>query len=108
MVRCLVIFMLFCFVTVAEVNPSSLYERIGRYDAISQIVDEYLKGIRSDPQFARFSGRGPDSLIKAKQLLKDQLCSLTGGPCVHIGRDMKRPIRVSESLTKNGRATCDT
>jgi hypothetical protein len=63
MVRCLVIFTLFCFVTVAEVNPSSLYERIGRYNAISQIVDEYLKGIRSDPQFARFFGarlRFPD------------------------------------------------
>jgi hemoglobin len=89
MVRCLLIFTLFCFVTVAEVNPTSLYERIGRYDAISQIVDEYLKGIRSDPQFARFSGRGSDSLVKAKQLLKDQLCSLTGGPCVYIGRDMK-------------------
>ncbi len=52
-------------------------------------MDEYLKGIRSDPQFARFSGRGSDSLVKAKQLLKDQLCSLTGGPCVYIGRDMK-------------------
>jgi hemoglobin len=89
MVRCLLVFTLLCFVTLAEVNPTSLYERIGRYDAISQIVDEYLKGIRSDPHFARFSGRGSDSLVKAKQLLKDQLCSLTGGPCVYIGRDMK-------------------
>jgi hemoglobin len=89
MVRCLLVFTLLGFVTLAEVNPTSLYERIGRYDAISQIVDEYLKGIRSDPHFARFSGRGSDSLVKAKQLLKDQLCSLTGGPCVYIGRDMK-------------------
>jgi hemoglobin len=67
----------------------TLYERIGRYDAISTIADAYLKGIRADPQFARFSGRGADSLRRARQLLKDQLCALTGGPCVYAGRDMK-------------------
>ena len=67
----------------------TLYERLGRYDAISTIADAYLKGIRADPQFARFSGRGADSLRRARQLLKEQLCALTGGPCVYIGRDMK-------------------
>ena len=67
----------------------TLYERVGRYDGISAIADEYLKGVRADPQFARFRGRGDDSLKRARQLLKDQLCALTGGPCVYIGRDMK-------------------
>src|SRR5437773_11288203 len=70
-------------------NPS-LYERLGRYDGIARIADEYLKGVRADPQFARFSGRGADSLARARQLLKDQLCALTGGPCVYIGREMRR------------------
>jgi hemoglobin len=73
----------------AQEKPVPLYDRLGRYDAISHIVDSYLKGIRSDPQFGRFSGRGADSLSRAKQLLKDQLCALTGGPCSYIGRDMK-------------------
>ena len=73
----------------AVARPGSLYERIGRYDAISAIADEYLKGVRADPAFARFPGRGADSLRRAKQLLKDQLCALSGGPCVYIGRDMK-------------------
>jgi len=67
----------------------TLYERLGRYDGIAAIVDAYLKGIRADPQFTRFSGRGRDSLTRAKQLLKDQLCAMTAGPCVYIGRDMK-------------------
>jgi hemoglobin len=67
----------------------TLYERVGRYDGIAAIVDAYLKGLRADPQFQRFSGRGTDSLARAKQLLKDQLCAMTGGPCVYIGRDMK-------------------
>jgi hemoglobin len=72
----------------AQEKPS-LYERVGRYDGIAAIVDVYLKGVRADPQFQRFSGRGTDSLVRAKQLLKDQLCAMTGGPCVYIGRDMK-------------------
>ena len=70
-------------------QDKTLYERVGRYDGISAIADEYLKGIRADPQFARFRGRGDDSLKRARQLLKDQLCALTGGPCVYVGRDMK-------------------
>ena len=83
-------------ITFALVNPvwgqnkaaKTLYERVGRYDAIATIADEYLKGVRGDPQFARFSGRGADSLKRARQLLKDQLCAMTGGPCAYIGRDM--------------------
>jgi len=78
-----------CFTIGAQQKVPSLYERIGRYDTISLVADEYLKGIRADPQFARFSGRGADSLRRARQLLKDQLCALTGGPCTYIGRDMK-------------------
>lgn len=66
-----------------------LYERMGRYDAIAAIAGEYLKGVRGDPAFARFAGRGADSLRKARQLLQDQLCALAGGPCVYIGREMK-------------------
>jgi hemoglobin len=73
----------------ADKPAPSLYERVGRYDAISAIADEYLKGIRADPQFARFAGRGADSLRRARQLLKDQLCAMAGGPCVYVGRDMK-------------------
>jgi hemoglobin len=89
MLRFLVVLAILGSAGFAQDRPASLYERIGRYDAISSVTDEYLRGIRSDPQFARFTGRGADSLRRAKQLLKDQLCALTGGPCSYIGRDMK-------------------
>ena len=73
----------------AQEKPT-LYERVGRYDGLATIVDAYLKGVRSDPQFARFGGgRATESLVRAKQMFKDQLCAMTGGPCVYIGRDMK-------------------
>src|SRR5947209_1897248 len=71
----------------------SLYERLGRYDGIAKIADEYLKGVRADMQMARFSGRDTDSLARARQLLKDQWCAMTGGPCLYIGRDMRTSHR---------------
>lgn len=73
----------------AQTKPASLYERVGRYDTIAVIADEYLRGLRADPRFARFAGRGADSLKRGRQLLKDQLCAMAGGPCTYVGRDMK-------------------
>ena len=68
----------------------SLYQRLGGYDVIAAAVDGMLKRQRSDPQLARFStGRSEDSRQRGRQLVVDQLCALTGGPCVYTGRDMK-------------------
>src|SRR5215831_17438031 len=72
----------------AQEKPS-LYQRLGKYDVIAGIVDDFLSHIRSDPQFSRFTGRSQDSLKRARQLFVDQLCALSGGPCIYIGRDMK-------------------
>jgi hemoglobin len=89
MLRSIAIVVLFCSALNAQEKPASLYERMGRYDAISAVADEYLRHIRSDPQFSRFTGRGADSLRRAKQMLKDQFCAMAGGPCEYVGRDMK-------------------
>lgn len=68
----------------------TLYKRIGGYDAIAAIVDEFLSRLRADPMFARFGGgRGLDSTRRGRELLIGQMCELSGGPCVYIGRDMK-------------------
>ena len=68
----------------------TLYRRLGGYDVIAAVIDEFLSRFRSDPRFARFgAGRSLDSHQRARQLLVDQICSLAGGPCVYIGRDMK-------------------
>lgn len=68
----------------------SLYRRIGGYDVIAAIVDDFFAAMRDDPRFARFgTGRGADSKQRAQQLTVEQLCALSGGPCVYIGRDMK-------------------
>ena len=70
-------------------KEKTLYERLGGYDAISAVVEDFLGRLGKDPMFDRFGpGRGTDSHQRAKQLIKDQLCAYTGGPCVYIGRDM--------------------
>ena len=79
----------------------TLYERLGGYDAIAAIVDEFLRRLRADPMFARFGGgRGLDSTRRGRELLVGQMCELSGGPCVYIGRDMKTShagLQITES-----------
>jgi hemoglobin len=71
-------------------SGKKLYERLGGYDAIAAIVDEFLLRLRSDPMFARFGGgRGLDSTQRGRELLVSQMCELSGGPCKYFGRDMK-------------------
>ena len=69
---------------------NTLYQRIGGYDVIAGIVDDFLRRIREDALFQRFlMTRSTDSRNRARQLLVDQMCALAGGPCIYIGRDMK-------------------
>ena len=71
-------------------SAETLYERLGGYDAIAAIVDEFLGRMRADPMFARFGGgRSADSVRRGRELLVGQMCQLSGGPCSYLGRDMK-------------------
>jgi hemoglobin len=68
----------------------TLYQRLGGYDVVAAIIDDFLVRQRADPRLARFgAGRSEDTRKKGRQLLVDQLCALAGGPCLYIGRDMK-------------------
>ncbi|HEV7852401.1 MAG TPA: group 1 truncated hemoglobin [Mycobacterium sp.] len=68
----------------------SLYQRMGGYNVIAAVIDDLFAILHSDPAFARFfGGRSNDSVVRSRQLLVDQMCALSGGPCYYIGRDMK-------------------
>lgn len=68
----------------------TLYRRLGGYDVIAAVIDEFLSRFGSDPRLVRFGGgRSLDSRQRSRQLLVDQICSIAGGPCVYTGRDMK-------------------
>ena len=71
-------------------TEKSLYERLGGYDVIARVVNDYVSSIRADPQFSRLSGgRGTDKKNRDLQLNIDMICALTGGSCYYMGRDMK-------------------
>ena len=69
---------------------ASLYKRLGGYDALAAITDEVLRLVMSDKQLSRlFGGMSVNSKRRIRQLVVDQLCAATGGPCIYIGRSMR-------------------
>lgn len=68
----------------------SLYKRLGGYDAIAAVTDDFIGRLVADPSLAKFfTGHGTDSKQRIRQHVIDFLCSATGGPCIYKGRDMK-------------------
>jgi len=67
----------------------SLYERLGGYNAIAAVVDDFAGRMIADKQLGRYLiGHCTNSKKKFKQLIVDMLCEATGGPCTYTGRDM--------------------
>ena len=82
-------------------TEKTLYERLGGYDAISAVTNDFLPRLMSDSQLGRFwKNRGEDGINREKQLLIDYLCSSAGGPLLYTGRDNKtshKGMGISES-----------
>lgn len=78
------------FPALAQEKPKTLYARLGGYDAIAAVTDDFFARMEKDPQLSRFfKYMSTDSKRRARQLTVDLLCHMTGGPCFYIGRDMR-------------------
>ena len=76
--------------SLAHQESASLYKRLGGYDALAAVTDDFIKGLATDKQLSRFFiGVSNDSKKRIRQLVLDQLCAATGGPCIYIGRSMR-------------------
>ena len=76
--------------SIAATQEKTLYQRLGGYDAIAAVSDDFIGRLAGDPRFEKFfAGFSVDSKKRLRQHLVDQLCVAAGGPCVYIGRDMK-------------------
>lgn len=74
----------------ASGSAATLYKRLGGYDAIAAVTDDFIGRLAADKQLARFLvGLSADSQKKLRQHVIDQLCEATSGPCIYIGRSMK-------------------
>lgn len=83
----------------------TLYQRLGGYDMIAKIVDTFLPKLRdSDPKVAAMiTGLAETSRHRNRQLIVDQICNLTGGPCLYIGRTMEashQGLEITEEMWK--------
>ncbi len=68
----------------------TLYERLGGYDAVAAITDEFLVRVHTDPKIGHFwSGQSDDTKRSERQLIVDFLASAAGGPANYTGRDMR-------------------
>ena len=71
-------------------SPDTLYKRLGGYDAIAAVTDDFIGRLAADKDLGRFFvGASTDSQKRIRQLVIDQLCAASGGPCIYIGRSMK-------------------
>ena len=71
-------------------DKKSLYARLGGYDAIALVVDDFIVRLATDKRFERFfTGFSDDSKKRLRQHILDQFCAAAGGPCVYTGREMR-------------------
>ena len=68
----------------------TLYLRLGGYDVIAAIVDEFSQTFAADPRTVRFvSGMNLARRQRNRQLTVDFLSAATSGPTIYLGQDMK-------------------
>jgi hemoglobin len=74
----------------AAAQDKSLYQRLGGYDAIAAVTDDFIGRLGADDSLKRFFVVvSSDSRLKIRQHVIDFICKNTGGPCIYTGRDMK-------------------
>jgi hemoglobin len=70
----------------ATTAERSLYDRLGGKDAITAVVEDFVGNVAADTRInARFA---KTNIPHLKQMLVDQVCAATGGPCTYTGRSM--------------------
>src|SRR5919109_3907364 len=71
-------------------TQKTLYQRLGGYDAIAAVTEDFIGRMANDAQLKRFFvGLSTDSKRRVRNHIVDFLCAATGGPCIYTGRDME-------------------
>ncbi|MGN6107520.1 MAG: group I truncated hemoglobin [Kofleriaceae bacterium] len=68
-------------------DTRSLYERLGGKDAIAAVVKEFVATTGADPRISMFFTNA--DIPRLEQLMVEQICEATGGPCKYTGKTMK-------------------
>ena len=71
----------------AKTKEKSLYERLGKKEAITVVVDEFVARVAADTRINAFFAH--TDIARLKLSLVNQICEASGGPCKYTGRSMK-------------------
>lgn len=67
-------------------SEPSLYQRLGGKEAIVAVVDDFVANVAADKRINGYFAT--TNIPRLKQMLVDQICAGTGGPCTYTGRNM--------------------
>jgi hemoglobin len=68
-------------------TTDSLYDRLGKQDAITAVVDDFVANVAADTRINAFFANA--DVPHLKKMLVEQICAAAGGPCKYTGKDMK-------------------
>jgi len=83
-----------CKTTSEEVKTTdsrSLYDRLGGKEALTAVIDDFLTRVANDKRISAFFAHA--NRPRLVQLLVEQICQASGGPCTYAGKDMKTAHR---------------
>ena len=69
-------------------TAKSLYERLGRKEAITAVVETFVSKVGADKRINGYFAS--TDLTRLKMHLVNQICEASGGPCTYTGRTMKQ------------------
>jgi hemoglobin len=73
----------------AAAPQKSLYERLGGLEAITAVVDEFIKNLAADERVNKKLAKSGMNVPRIRLHLIEQVCEATGGPCKYTGLSMK-------------------
>lgn len=79
-----------CKTTSEEVKTTdsrSLYDRLGGKEALTAVIDDFLTRVANDKRISAFFAYA--NRPRLEQLLVEQICQASGGPCTYAGKEMK-------------------
>jgi hemoglobin len=65
----------------------ALYQTLGQKAGLSVLMDDFMQRLLADPRTEPFFAKANQQRVKEQ--LVEQLCQVSGGPCVYKGADMK-------------------
>ncbi len=79
-----------CKTTSEEVKTTdnrSLYDRLGGKESLTAFIDDFLTRVANDKRINAYFAHA--NRPRLEQLLVEQICQASGGPCSYAGKDMK-------------------